>query len=76
MFLQSRLGWRYGSLLPVRWGLRRMLVVAGGSAIALFAIGGLCLVTGHLASGRLAWLSAVSIGGIWVLQKALARSLL
>ncbi|MGD1905218.1 MAG: hypothetical protein ACFB0C_04395 [Leptolyngbyaceae cyanobacterium] len=56
--------------------LRRMLVVAGGSAIALFAIGGLCLVTGHLASGRLAWLSAVSIGGIWVLQKALARSLL
>ncbi len=55
--------------------LRRMLVVAGGSAIALFMVGGVCLVTGHLHSGRLAWLSAISIGGVWAVQKALTRSL-
>ncbi|NJN22705.1 MAG: hypothetical protein HC812_17930 [Leptolyngbya sp. RL_3_1] len=62
-------------ILLTTQALRRMLVVAGGSAIALFMVGGVCLVTGHLASGRLAWLIALSIGGIWVVQKALARSL-
>jgi hypothetical protein len=62
-------------ILLTTQALRRMLVVAGGSAIALFLVGGVCLVTGHLASGRLAWLSALSIGGIWVVQKALTRSL-
>ncbi|MEB3269176.1 MAG: hypothetical protein VKJ09_11600 [Leptolyngbya sp.] len=55
--------------------LRAMLAVAGTGAIALLLLGGLCLVTGHLTSGRLAWVGAASSGGIWLLQRHLARSL-
>jgi hypothetical protein len=55
--------------------LRAMLAVAGLGAIALLLFGGVCLVTGHLTSGRLAWVGAASSGGVWLLQRYLARSL-
>jgi hypothetical protein len=55
--------------------LRAMLAVAGLGAITLLLFGGVCLVTGHLTSGRLAWVGAASSGGVWLLQRYLARSL-
>ncbi|WP_008317424.1 hypothetical protein [Leptolyngbya sp. PCC 6406] len=61
-------------LLTTR-ALRGMLAVAGGSAIALLILGGLCLLSGHLHSGRLAWVGAASIGGLWLIQRYLVRSL-
>jgi hypothetical protein len=63
-------------VLTLSQTLRRMLAVAGSGAIALWVLGGICLVTGHLSSGRLAWMGALSSGGIWLLQRYLVRSLL
>jgi len=54
--------------------IRSMLAIAGSLAIGLLVIGGICLVTGHLQSGRVAWISAASIGSLWFLQQTLARS--
>lgn len=54
--------------------IRAMLAISGGAALFLFILGGLCLVTGHLQSGRLAWGSAASIGGIWFFQQLWANA--
>ena len=56
--------------------IRAMLAISGGCAIVFLVLGGFCLVTGHLQSGRSAWLSSASIGGIWLLQRTWVRSLL
>lgn len=56
--------------------MRGMLAVAGSSAVVLLVLGGICLVTNHLQSGRMAWMGAASAAGIWLIQKGLARSLI
>lgn len=54
--------------------IRVMLTLAGSTALGCLLLGGFCLLTGHLQSGRLAWVSAASIGSIWALQNYWARS--
>lgn len=63
-------------VLATTKALRTMLAIAGSCALGFLVLGGVCLVTGHLQSGRLAWVSAASIGGIWVLQQRWAKPLL
>ena len=60
-------------MLAATQAIRAMVAIAGSCAFILFISGGLCLLTGHLQSGRLAWASAVSVGGIWLLQQRWAK---
>lgn len=60
-------------LLATTQAIRAMLAIAGSSTFILLIVGGLCLLTGHLQSGRLAWASAASVGSIWLLQQRWAR---
>jgi hypothetical protein len=61
-------------ILASTQAIRVMLAIAGSFAMGFLILGGICLVTGHLQSGRLAWVSAASIGGIWLLQQTWVRS--
>lgn len=54
--------------------IRALLTISGSFGLLFLLLGGFFLVTGHLQSGRLAWISAVSIGGIWLLQTFWVRS--
>ncbi|MGF1524351.1 MAG: hypothetical protein ACFBSF_18680 [Leptolyngbyaceae cyanobacterium] len=63
-------------ILASTQAIQALLAISGSFAIGFLVVGGFCLVTGHLQSGRLAWVSAASIGGIWLLQRTCARSLL
>jgi hypothetical protein len=54
--------------------IRAMLAISGSLGILFLLLGGVCLLTGHLQSGRFAWVSAASIGGIWLLQNICVRS--
>ncbi len=54
--------------------IRGMLAIAGSLALSGLILGGFLLVTGHLESGRLAWLVATTSGGLWLLQQAWMRS--
>jgi len=54
--------------------IRVMLVIPGSIALGCLLVGGFCFITGHLQSGRFAWISAASIGGIWALQNYWVRS--
>lgn len=63
-------------ILATTQALRAMVAIAGGFALVFFVLGGFCLITGHLQSGRMAWVSALSIGGIWLIQQRWARALL
>ncbi len=55
--------------------VRLMLVVSGGSAIALLLIGSSYLLTGKLEAVALWWTSALCAGGIWRWQKHVAKPL-
>lgn len=55
-------------MLAMTQSIRRMLAIAGSFTIFFLVLGGVCFVTGHLQSGRFAWMSAASIGSVWLLQ--------
>ena len=61
-------------MLAATQAIRAMVAIAGSFTVILFIMGGLCLLTGHLQSGRFAWVSAVSVGGIWLLQQRWAKN--
>ena len=61
-------------LLASTQAIRTMLAIAGSSTLIFWVGGSICLLTGHLQSGRLAWASAASLGGLWLLQHRLASS--
>uniref|UniRef100_A0A832M2Y6 Uncharacterized protein n=1 Tax=Oscillatoriales cyanobacterium SpSt-402 TaxID=2282168 RepID=A0A832M2Y6_9CYAN len=56
--------------------IRVMLMVAGGGVIALGAIGVFCLLTNKSGTGWGLIAGSVSVGGIWALQKALAKKVI
>lgn len=60
-------------MLAATQAIRAMLAIAGSCSFIFLIVGGVCLLTGHLQSGRLAWASAASVGGIWLLQQRWAR---
>lgn len=55
--------------------VKGMLVVAGGSALGLFGVGSLCLLHGQSHTGSTLWLGAALSGGIWAIQRAIAKPL-
>ena len=63
-------------ILASTQAIQALLAISGSCAIGFLLVGGFCLVTGHLQSGRLAWVSAASIGGIWLIQRTWVRSFL
>ncbi|MEL6937626.1 MAG: hypothetical protein AAFO84_00365 [Cyanobacteria bacterium J06598_1] len=56
--------------------VKLMLVVSGGSAIALLLLGTSYLIAGKAETAALWWTSALCVGGIWLWQKAVAKPLL
>ena len=56
--------------------VKMMLVVSGGSAIALLLIGTSYLLTGKTEAAAMWWTSALCTGGIWLWQKNIAKPLL
>ena len=56
--------------------VKMMLVVSGGSAIALLAIGSGCILSGKTEAAAMWWSSALCVGGIWLWQKRVAKSML
>jgi len=56
--------------------VKMMLVISGGSAIALLLIGTSYLLTGKSEATAIWWTSALAAGGIWLWQKNIAKPLL
>ncbi|MEM6521633.1 MAG: hypothetical protein AAF722_20145 [Cyanobacteria bacterium P01_C01_bin.70] len=61
-------------MLAATQAIRVMLAIASRCTLFFFIVGSLCLLTGHLQSGRFAWVGAASIGSIWLLQQWWARN--
>ena len=56
--------------------VKMMLVVSGGSAIALLVIGCGYVLSGKTESAAMWWTSALCVGGIWLWQKRVAKPML
>lgn len=56
--------------------LRAMLTTVATSTLGLGMIGGWCLLDGHTQLGRGLWLGAVVAGGLWIVQRWIARQAL
>lgn len=56
--------------------VRLMLVVSGGSAIALLLLGSSYLFAGKSDTAAMWWTSSLCAGGIWLWQKNMAKPLL
>jgi hypothetical protein len=53
--------------------LRAMLTAVAGSTLGLGILGGWCLLDGHTQLGRGLWLGAMVAGGLWSVQRWIAR---
>ena len=56
--------------------VKMMLVVSGGSAIALLLVGCGYVLSGKAEAAAMWWTSALCVGGIWLWQKSVARPML
>jgi hypothetical protein len=56
--------------------LRAMLTTVAGSTLGLGVLGGWCLLDGHTQLGRGLWLGALVAGGLWGVQRWVARRVL
>ena len=56
--------------------VKMMLVVSGGCAIALLAVGCGYVLSGKAEAAAMWWTSALCVGGIWLWQKTVAKPLL
>ena len=56
--------------------VKLMLVVSGGSAIALLLLGTSYLLAGKSEAAAIWWTSALCTGGIWLWQKTVAKPML
>ncbi|MEA5450244.1 hypothetical protein VB780_16810 [Leptolyngbya sp. CCNP1308] len=56
--------------------LQAMLTTVAGSTLGLGLLGGWCLIDGHTQLGRGLWLGAVVAGGLWGVQRWIARRVL
>jgi hypothetical protein len=60
-------------LPPTHRALRAMLTTVAASTLGLGMLGGWCLLDGHTQMGRGLWLGAVVAGGLWSVQRWIAR---
>ena len=56
--------------------VKMMLVVSGGSAIALLLVGSGYILGGKTEAAAMWWTSALCVGGIWLWQKNVAKPML
>ena len=56
--------------------LRTMLATVAGSTLSLSLLGGWCLLDGQTQMGRGLWLGAMVAGGLWGVQRWIARRVL
>jgi hypothetical protein len=65
-----------GQVVATHHALRAMLTAVAGSTVGLGMLGGWCLLDGHSQLGRGLWLGAVVAGGLWGVQRWIARQVL
>lgn len=63
-------------VIATHQALRGMLTTVASSTLVLGILGGWCLLDGHTQLGRGLWLGAVVAGGLWGLQRRIARRVL
>ncbi|MGB3138553.1 MAG: hypothetical protein WBG38_04365 [Nodosilinea sp.] len=63
-------------VVATRAALETMLTAVAGSALGLGLLGGWCLLDGQTQLGRGLWLGAVVAGGLWSVQRWIARRVL
>lgn len=56
--------------------IRTMLTAVAGCTVGLGLTGGWCLLSGQLQTGRLLWLGALVAGGLWGVQRTIAKKVL
>ncbi len=56
--------------------MRTMLTAVAGCTVGLGLGGGWCLLSGQLQAGRMLWLGALVAGGLWGLQRTIAKRVL
>ncbi|MFM7471080.1 MAG: hypothetical protein ACKO5P_06190 [Nodosilinea sp.] len=56
--------------------LRGMLTTVAGCSLSLVGLGGWCLLAGRVQTGGGLWLGALVLGGVWMVQRAIARRVL
>jgi hypothetical protein len=60
-------------LVTTHHALRTMLTTVAASTLGLGLLGGWCLLDGHTQLGRGLWLGALVAGGLWGVQRWIAR---
>lgn len=60
-------------MIRLTQAIQAMLVLAGGSALALMVVGSLCLLNHQPHTGGLLWLGSFLLGSLWGLQCCIAR---
>nr|WP_278003597.1 hypothetical protein [Nodosilinea sp. TSF1-S3] len=60
-------------IVATHTALKAMLTAVAGSTLGLGLLGGWCLLDGHPQLGRGLWLGAVVAGGVWSVQRWIAR---
>ncbi|MEO1069595.1 MAG: hypothetical protein AAFW95_10820 [Cyanobacteria bacterium J06638_6] len=63
-------------VMATHYALRAMLTTVAGSTLALGILGGWCLLDGQTQLGRGLWLGAMVAGGLWGVQRWIARRVL
>ena len=56
--------------------MRAMLMTVAVCSVGLGVVGGWCLLEGQAQMGRFLWLGALVAGGVWGVQRAIARRVL
>ncbi len=56
--------------------LRGMLTTVASCSLGLAVLGGWCLLQGRVQTGSGLWLGALVVGGVWMVQRAIARRVL
>ena len=60
-------------IVATHQAMQAMLTAVAGSTLGLGILGGWCLLDGHTQIGRGLWLGALVAGGLWGLQRWIAR---
>jgi hypothetical protein len=63
-------------VVSIHQALRAMLMTVAGCSAGLGILGGWCLLEGQAQAGRFLWLGALVAGGLWGVQRAIAKRVL
>lgn len=63
-------------MVQTNQAIRTMLTAVASCTVGLGLTGGWCLLSGQLQTGRLLWLGALVAGGLWGVQRTIAKRVL